>query len=95
MEDFIKGSLMGIAAGMIIGGIVVAKNKKLASKIRDGLNKAEDKIQEVKEDLQEKMEENDCIFASNNKNEPCDCDMPGCDCYTPDEKREPNKKLKK
>ena len=47
MEDFIKGSLMGIAAGMIIGGIVVAKNKKLASKIRDGLNKAEDKIQEV------------------------------------------------
>ena len=95
MEDFIKGSLIGIAAGMIIGGVIVAKNKKIAGKIRDGIKKAEEKMQEVKEDLQEKMQDDDCIFASNTDFKECECDMSGCYCDEPESKKESNKKLKK
>ena len=66
MENFCRGVCWGMVAGVIVGGIVVAKNKKLAHKIRDGLSTAEDKIEEVKDTIVEKMQENEnnCSFES-------------------------------
>ena len=39
--------------------IIVAKNKKLANKLKSGIETAEDKLKEVKEDLQEKLSKDD------------------------------------
>lgn len=94
MEDFIKGTLIGLTAGMVVGGIIVAKNKKLAGKICQGMSKAEDKIQEAKETIEEKMKDKDCIFAGNS-DQNCDCNMPGCDCNQDLPEDDSNKKFKK
>ena len=42
MENFCKGITFGLISGMIIGGIVVSKNKNLAQKIKKGLGIAEE-----------------------------------------------------
>ena len=57
MENFCKGAMWGLAAGMVAGAIIVAKNKKLAGKIKQGLGIAEEKLQEAKEFAEEKIEE--------------------------------------
>lgn len=57
MENFCKGTMLGLVSGIMIGGIIVAKNKNLASKIKKGLGIAEEKMQEVKEFATEKIEE--------------------------------------
>lgn len=68
MECFSKGVLVGMVAGVCIGAIVVAKNKKLSSKINEGLVTAEGKIKELKEDLEDKLSQNSC-----NENDFCCC----------------------
>ena len=67
MEEFLKGAMFGMVAGVCVGAIVVAKNKKLAGKLKTGLDTAESKLKEVKEDLKEKLECCDC----DNNNEKC------------------------
>lgn len=57
MEEFLKGMGWGLVAGMIVGGIAVAKNKKLANKIKSGLSGASEKFEEAKEMIEEKIEE--------------------------------------
>ncbi len=57
MEYLFKGLMWGFAAGMVVGGIAVAKNKKLANKIKSGLSGASEKFEEAKEMLEEKIEE--------------------------------------
>lgn len=57
MENFCKGLTWGLVAGMVAGSIIVAKNKNLSSKIRKGLGIAEEKMQEAKEFVEEKIEE--------------------------------------
>lgn len=67
MENFCKGVTFGLVTGMVIGGIVVAKNKNFAYKIRKGLGIAEEKMQEAKEFVEEKVEEIKTECKSNNE----------------------------
>lgn len=57
MENCIKSTIVGIGIGMVIGGIIVAKNKKLANKIDQGTDKASDKLMELKDQAEQKMQE--------------------------------------
>lgn len=57
MSDCIKCGLTGLAMGMVAGAIIVAKNKKIAKAINDGSNKVMQAFSDVKEDVQEKIEE--------------------------------------
>ncbi len=66
MEEFLKGTIIGMVAGICVGACIVAKNKKLASKLKSGMVTAEEKFKEIKEDFKDKLDK-DC--------EPCDC---GC-----------------
>lgn len=58
MECFCKGVLVGMIAGVCVGAIIVARNKKLANKLNQGLDVAEDKIKDIKEDLEDKLSQN-------------------------------------
>lgn len=60
MEEFLKGAMLGMVAGVCVGAVIVAKNKKLANKLKNGLTTAEEKLKEAKEDLQEKLESKEC-----------------------------------
>ncbi len=60
MEKFCTGMGWGLAVGMVVGAIVVAKNRKLAIKIKDGLGTVEEKLEEAKETLAEKLQESEC-----------------------------------
>lgn len=62
MENLCKGAILGFAMGLVVGGIVVAKNKKLATKIKDGTKIAETKIEEAKDMFKEKMESGESNF---------------------------------
>lgn len=66
MEHFCKGMLWGALVGTCVGAIIVAKNKKLSHKLRDGLEVTEEKIKETKQVLEEKL----CDGGPNY----CDCD---------------------
>ncbi|MBR7172477.1 MAG: hypothetical protein IKD36_01650 [Clostridia bacterium] len=66
MENFCKGAAWGLAAGFVAGSIIVAKNKQLSSKIRKGLGIAEEKMQEAKEFVEEKIEETKNEFGCKN-----------------------------
>ena len=68
MENFCRGACWGMIAGLVIGGIIVAKNRKLANKIKEGLWNAENKIEEVKEGIAEKLQESDCCFSGDCSN---------------------------
>ena len=82
MEDFLKGAMLGMMAGVCVGAIIVAKNKKLASKLKAGITTAEDKLKEVKEDLQERFSNNQC------------CDGDELDCHTFECRNEENSRNK-
>ena len=92
MKDFIKGLAFGAAAGMVVGAIVVAKNKKLASKIKEGMSTAEEKLKEAKTNLEEKLESCNCEGESQNEN--CDCNGEDCDCTETFSQKDLNKKSK-
>jgi len=64
MKNFCEGILWGMLAGVCIGAAVVAKNKKLSKKIRDGLEVTEEKIAETKEALEEKLTDSICEYGS-------------------------------
>ena len=66
MENYCRGAMLGLVSGMVIGGIIVAKHKNLATKIRKGLGIAEEKMQEAKEFIEEKIEESKMEFSSDN-----------------------------
>lgn len=57
MNNCIKCGITCLAIGMMVGAIVVAKNKKLASVINDSTNKVTQTFTGVKEDMQDKIEE--------------------------------------
>ncbi len=81
MENFCKGMLWGVVVGTCIGAIVVAKNKKLSRKLKDGLEVTGEKIKETKQVLEERLcqDDEDCDscnekFQNNNfskKNKNC------------------------
>ena len=73
MENYCRGAMLGLVSGMVIGGIIVAKHKNLAAKIRKGLGIAEEKMQEAKEFIEEKIEETKMEFSSDNCYDKC-CD---------------------
>jgi len=73
MEHFCKGLLWGALVGTCVGAIVVAKNKKLSHKLREGLEVTEDKIKETKQILEDKLGQDDldcyeCDEKSHNNN---------------------------
>ncbi len=70
MKDFIKGLAFGVVVGMTVGAVIVAKNKKLASKIKEGMSTAEEKLKEAKNNLEEKLGECDCNAS---EEEYCNC----------------------
>lgn len=72
MKEFLIGSLIGTAAGLIVGGVMVAKNKQLSNKINDGTNKAQQKIQELKDSICQKLKGCECGDNSNNCQPECD-----------------------
>ena len=74
MENFCKGVILGMVAGACVGAIVVAKNKKLSNKIKEGLVTAEGKIKEIKEGIEDKMNE------SSGESGSCGCGL-NSDCY--------------
>ena len=55
MKDALTGGIIGLAAGMVIGGIVVSKNKKLATKIDKGTDKIAETFEDMKEEAEEKI----------------------------------------
>ncbi len=57
MGDFCKGAAFGMLVGVCVGGIIVAKNKKLANQIKSKMQTAEEKIMEAKEMVEEKIQE--------------------------------------
>lgn len=57
MENCLKGLAAGLVIGMVVGGTFVAKNKKVAGKIRSFICDCEEKVNEAKEMAQEKIDE--------------------------------------
>lgn len=53
MKECIKCGMLCLGIGMLVGGIVVAKNRKLAANINGLCNQAEQKFEEVKQDVQQ------------------------------------------
>ena len=53
-----------MVAGVCVGAIVVAKNRKLSNKLKEGLVTAEGKIKEIKDNLSEKISEFSCESSS-------------------------------
>lgn len=86
MGNFCKGIMLGAIAGICVGAIVVAKNKKLSNKLKEGLTTAEGKIKEIKQDIEEKINSETCGCGSENcspESENCDCGEESCDCNEP------------
>ena len=83
MENFCKGLVFGAVVGMCVGGIVVAKNKKLASKIKEGVCTASEKLEEAKEALIEKFEEH----SKRDKKSNCDEKDEKCNDESESEKK--------
>lgn len=85
MGNFCKGIALGMLAGCVVGAVVVAKNKKLSNKLKEGLTTAEGKIKEVKQNIEEKINQNsscDCGQDCMPSNDSCDCENDNCDCDT-------------
>ncbi len=57
MGDFCKGALFGMAVGVCVGAVVVAKNKKLANKIKSCMQSTETKLMDAKDMIEEKIQE--------------------------------------
>ena len=61
MGNFLKGALIGTLAGVCIGAIVVAKNRKLSNKLKEGIVTAEGKIIEIKNSIEDTLNgDTDC-----------------------------------
>lgn len=75
MEDYLKGMLLGVGVGVAVGMIIVAKNKKLAGKISEGVDAAGEKFEEAKEMIEEKIEECKQKDENNSQSE-CGCEQP-------------------
>ena len=78
MKEILISLMVGAAAGFVVGGIMVARDKKLANKISDGVEKAEDKLKEVKDAAVKKLK--DCKIGEDKKNceEICDPNSKVC-----------------
>ena len=57
MNDVIKGGLICFGIGMIVGAIVVSKNKKLATGIDDATDTLTQKFDDAKQMVQDKIQE--------------------------------------
>ena len=53
MGDFLKGAIIGTLAGVCVGAIVVAKNKKLSNKLKEGIDTAEEKFEKIKKGFED------------------------------------------
>ena len=56
MKDYLKCGIICLGLGMVIGGIVVAKNKKLAKGIDDGTDKIVESANDIKENIEQKID---------------------------------------
>ena len=72
MKEFLIGSIIGMSAGFVVGGIMVARNKKLSNKINQGIDKAEDKLIEAKDALEKKLK--NCKIGEEKKEEQSNLD---------------------
>ena len=66
MGNFCKGVVLGMIAGACVGAVVVAKNKKLSNKLKEGLITAEGKLKEVKDSIEEKLNQSSCGCETGN-----------------------------
>ncbi len=71
MKEFFTGLGMGLAAGLLTGGIVVARNKKLSNKINDGLDMAEEKLEDAKNAIAKKLKNCKCEGENSQNLEDC------------------------
>lgn len=55
IKDCVKSGIIGLGLGMVLGGILVAKNKKLATKIDQCTDTASDKLMELKDQAEKKI----------------------------------------
>lgn len=78
MKEFLIGSLVGMSAGLVVGGIMVAKNKKLSTKINDGIDKAEQKFNEIKNAASKKFKECNCNNQTDSLSSECDPNSKVC-----------------
>ena len=53
MGDFLKGAIIGTLAGVCVGAIVVAKNKKLSNKLKEGIDTAVEKFEKIKKGFED------------------------------------------
>ena len=83
MEEFLKGALLGMAVGATVAAVMVAKNKQLSRKIKNGVDGMQEKLAEAKDSLAEKMQECDAFE--------CDDD---CDFYMEENKNKIQNKKK-
>ena len=61
MEEFLKGALLGMAVGATVAAVMVAKNKRLSSKIKHGVDGMQEKFAEAKDSLAEKLQDCDAF----------------------------------
>ena len=74
MGNFLKGAIFGTLAGVCIGAIVVAKNKKLSNKLKEGIVTAEGKIIEIKNSIEDTFSNDDAKNSESGDNTKyCDC----------------------
>jgi len=72
MKEFFIGTLIGSMTGLVVGGIMVARNKKLSNKINQGIDKVEEKVKDAKDALQKKLK--NCKIGEDEKSSNCECD---------------------
>lgn len=94
MENYCKGLFLGMAVGLVIGGIAVAKNKKLAGQIKEKMSMAEEKIEEAKEMIQEKIQESGANSQNSTQNSNQES-MSSGSCFCGNQESDNNKKSKK
>ena len=74
MENFCKGLLLGMMAGILVGAITVAKNKKLSGMVKEKTEIVEKKISDVAEKLKEKDDLKECNQSSFSEECNCNCE---------------------
>jgi recombinational DNA repair protein RecR len=66
MEEFLKGVMVGALVGAGVAAVVVSKNKKLSSKIKNGVDDMQEKLAEAKDSFAEKLQDCDVFEDENN-----------------------------
>lgn len=74
MKEFLIGSLLGTMAGLVVGGIMVARNKKLSNKINQGIDNAEQKVKDAKDAIEKKLKECKIGEENNSMKQKCESD---------------------